>query len=122
MKLRLGLPKGSLQEATFSMLKKAGYNIHVGSRSYLPYIDDDEIDPILIRAQELSRYVEDGAIDVGLTGKDWILENQSKVVEVAELIYAKQGLKPVKWVLAVFEKSRIRSVKDLKGKRIAKKG
>jgi ATP phosphoribosyltransferase len=117
--LVLGLPKGSLQEATFAMLKKAGFNVAVGSRSYTPSIDDPELQARLIRAQEISRYVEHGMLDAGITGYDWILENGSDVVEVAELVYAKQGLRPVRWVLAVPENSRIRSVKDLKGKRIA---
>lgn len=118
-KLKIGLPKGSLQESTFILLKKAGFNISVLGRSYYPRINDPEIDPILIRAQEISRYVEEGVLDAGMTGKDWIIENNSKVVEVANLIYAKQGLRPVKWVLAVPEDSRIKKVKDLKGKHIA---
>lgn len=117
--LVLGLPKGSLQEATFAMFKKAGFNISVGSRSYIPSIDDSELQARLIRAQEISRYVEHGMLDAGITGYDWILENGSDVVEVAELVYAKQGLRPVRWVLAVPENSSIRSVKDLGGKRIA---
>lgn len=118
-KLVLGLPKGSLQEATFLMMKKAGFNVSVGSRSYLPTINDPELEGRLIRAQEISRYVEHGMLDAGITGYDWILENQSDVHMVADLIYAKQGLRPVRWVLAVPEKSRIQSVKDLRGKRIA---
>ncbi|MDD5504991.1 MAG: ATP phosphoribosyltransferase [Candidatus Omnitrophica bacterium] len=117
--LKLGLPKGSLQEATLRILKKAGFNISVGSRSYFPSIDDDELDPVLIRAQEMSRYVEDGALDCGITGEDWIRENQSDVVRVQELEYAKQSLSKVRWVIAVPEGSRIRSVKDLNGKRVA---
>ncbi len=117
--LTLGLPKGSLQEATFTMLRKAGYAVRVGSRSYLPTIDDSELDARLIRAQEISRYVELGMLDAGITGYDWICENGSDVVEVAELIYAKQGLRPVRWVLAVPECSVIQSVRDLQGKRIA---
>ena len=119
MKLVLGLPKGSLQEATFEIMRKAGFNVEAGSRSYVPRVDDPEIDSRLIRAQEISRYVELGLFDAGITGHDWIVENGSHVEEVAELIYAKQGLRPVRWVLAVPEKSRIRSVKDLRGKRIA---
>lgn len=115
----LGLPKGSLQEATFLMMKKAGYNVQAGSRSYMPSIDDPEIKARLIRAQEISRYVESGMLDAGITGHDWIKENQSDVVEVAELIYAKQGLRPVRWVLAVPNDSTIKSVQDLAGKRIA---
>ncbi len=115
----LGLPKGSLQEATFTMLKKAGYTVRVGARSYLPSIDDPELDARLIRAQEISRYVESGMLDAGITGYDWICENGSDVVEVSELLYAKQGLRPVRWVLAVPESSPIQSVQDLAGKRIA---
>jgi len=118
-KLVLGLPKGSLQEATFTLMKKAGFKLSVGSRSYVPTIDDEEMDIRLIRAQEISRYVELGMLDAGITGYDWIVENRSDVVEVTELLYAKQGFNPVKWVLAVPEKSSIRSAKDLAGKRIA---
>jgi len=103
MKLKLGIPKGSLQDITVKLFKKAGFNITIPSRSYFPSIDDDEIEAILFRAQEMSRYVESGTIDCGITGYDWILENNSKVVRVAELIYAKQSMKPVKWVLAVPE-------------------
>jgi ATP phosphoribosyltransferase len=119
MKLKLGLPKGSLQESTMIMFKKAGYNIRVSERSYKPSIDDQEIEAILIRAQEISRYVESGVLDVGLTGKDWVMENGSEVVEVANLIYAKQGLRPVRWVLAVHNDSPIQKVQDLQGKKIA---
>jgi len=118
-KLKLGLPKGSLQEATVRMFKKAGFNLGMSERSYFPSIDDPEIECILFRAQEMSRYVADGILDVGLTGNDWIRENGSSVVRVSELIYAKQSMRPVRWVLAVPENSKIRSVKDLKGKRIA---
>lgn len=118
-KIKFGLPKGSLQESTFALFKKAGFNISVSARSYYPRINDPEIDPILIRAQEISRYVEEGVLDAGMTGKDWIIENNSKVVEVANLIYAKQGLRPVKWVLAVPEGSSMKTVKDLNGKHIA---
>ena len=118
-KLKLGIPKGSLQEATVRMFKKAGFFIGISERSYFPSIDDDEIEAILFRAQEMSRYVEDGILDCGITGNDWILENSSNVVRVAELMYAKQSLRPVRWVLAVPEGSKVRSVKDLKGKRIA---
>jgi len=118
-KIVLGLPKGSLQEATFSMMKKAGFNVKTGSRSYIPRIDDPEIDARLIRAQEISRYVEQGMLDAGMTGHDWIQENGSDVVEVTELIYAKQGLRPVRWVLAVPNDSPVQSVKDLEGKRVA---
>lgn len=118
-KLKLGIPKGSLQEATVRMFKKAGFYVGISQRSYFPSIDDDEMECILFRAQEMSRYVEDGILDVGLTGSDWIRENGSKVVNVAELIYAKQSMRPVRWVLAVPENSKIKSVKDLRGKRIA---
>lgn len=119
MILKLGLPAGSLQESTIKMFKKAGYNISVGSRSYVPYIDDPEIKPRFIRAQEVPRYVESGKLDVGITGKDWVLENEAKVIEVAKLVYAKRGLTQVKWVLAVPIDSKINAIKDLKGKRIA---
>jgi ATP phosphoribosyltransferase len=118
-KLKLGLPKGSLQEATFKLFDKAGYRIQVGSRSYYPTIDDRNIDCTLVRAQEMARYVDIGVFDVGLTGKDWILEQNADVVEVAELRYAKGGLNPVRWVVAVPEDSTIKTLKDLKGKRIA---
>jgi len=118
-KLKLGLPKGSLQESTFRLFEKAGFNVSVSGRSYFPSIDDEEIEPVLLRAQEMPRYVEDGALDCGLTGEDWIQENSSKVIRVSELIYAKQGMRSVRWVVAVPETSRIRKPKDLKGKRIA---
>ncbi|MDP3298140.1 MAG: ATP phosphoribosyltransferase [Thermodesulfovibrionia bacterium] len=117
--LKLGLPKGSLQESTLKLFKKAGYNISIDSRSYYPVFDDAEIEALLIRAQEMARYVDDGALDAGLTGKDWILEQEADVYEVAELNYAKGGLRPVKWVIAVPENSKIKSVKNLNGKRIA---
>lgn len=119
MKIKLGLPKGSLQESTIKMFAKAGFSINVSERSYQPTIDDDEIEPILIRAQEMSRYVEIGALDCGITGNDWILENDSKVVKVKELIYAKRGLVPVRWVIAVGAQSSIYKIRDLNGKRIA---
>ena len=119
IKLKLGLPKGSLQEATVRMFKKAGFNVGISERSYFPSIDDDEIECILFRAQEMSRYVEDGILDVGITGNDWIQENGSNVVRVAELIYAKQSMRPVRWVLAVPEDSKIKSVKGLQGKSVA---
>ncbi len=115
----LGLPKGSLQEATFVLMKKAGFTVKAGSRSYVPTVDDPDIEARLIRAQEISRYVEHGMLDAGITGYDWIVENGSVVVEVADLIYAKQGLRPVRWVLAVPNDSAVHSVKDLQGKRIA---
>jgi ATP phosphoribosyltransferase len=117
--LKLGLPKGSLQESTFKLFKKAGYNVSVSSRSYYPNIDDVEIEAMLIRAQELAKYVDDGVLDAGLTGKDWILEQGADVKEVAELNYAKGGLRPVRWVIAVPNDSKIKKVKDLQGKRIA---
>lgn len=118
-KLVLGLPKGSLQEATFDMMARAGFSVRAGSRSYIPSIDDDDLEARLIRAQEISRYVELGMLDAGITGYDWIVENDSDVVEVCELVYGKQGFRPVRWVLAVPEDSPIQSVDDLKGKRIA---
>lgn len=118
--LKLGLPKGSLQESTFKMFKKAGFNVNLASeRSYFPSIDDPEIEAVLLRAQEMSRYVADGALDCGITGNDWILENKSDVVRVTDLVYAKQSLNKVRWVLAVPESSRIKSVKELRGKRVA---
>ena len=119
MKLKLGLPKGSLQDATLELFRRAGFEIKVNSRSYFPSIDDDEVECMLIRAQEMARYVEDGVLDAGLTGTDWILENQAEVVEIADLIYAKQTFGKVRWVLAVPEKSPVQSVKDLEGKIIA---
>ena len=118
--LKLGLPKGSLQESTFKMLKKAGFNINLSSsRSYFPSIDDAQIQPVLLRAQEMSRYVQDGALDCGITGNDWILENKSKIIRVTDLTYAKQSLNKVRWVLAVPADSGIKKVKDLEGKRVA---
>lgn len=111
--LKLGLPKGSLQEATLGLFKKAGYSFAVSSRSYTAVCDDPEISGLLIRAQEMSRYVEEGIFDVGLTGLDWIHENRSKVVEVEDLVYAKQSMRPVRWVLAVPDASPFKSVKDL---------
>ncbi len=118
-KLFLGIPKGSLEKSTVEMFRKAGYKISIPERSYYPSIDDPEIDCMLIRAQEMSRYVEEGILDCGLTGKDWIIENGSDVVEVAELVYGKVGRAPLKWVLAVPENSKIKSAKDLDGRRIA---
>ncbi|MDD3344913.1 MAG: ATP phosphoribosyltransferase [Candidatus Omnitrophica bacterium] len=118
--LKFGLPKGSLQESTFKMLKKAGFNFSLpNSRSYFPSVDDPEIQAVLLRAQEMSRYVQDGALDCGITGNDWILENNSDVARITDLTYAKQSLNKVRWVLAVPEGSGIRSVKDLNGKRVA---
>lgn len=114
-KLVLGIPKGSLQESTLDLFQRAGYNINISSRSYFPAIDDEQISVIMFRAQEMSRYVEDGVLDAGLTGHDWICENGSDVVEVAELIYAKQNLRPVRWVLAVPEESPITKPEQLDG-------
>jgi ATP phosphoribosyltransferase len=119
MLLKLGIPKGSLQESTIKIFKEAGYNIRVKERNYYPYVDDPELECMLIRAQEMARYVEGGELDCGLTGLDWIRENRADVVEVCELIYAKQSFKPIKWVLAVKEDSPYQSVKDLEGKTIA---
>jgi ATP phosphoribosyltransferase len=118
MKLKLGIPKGSLQDATVQLFKKAGFNLNVSSRNYFPDIDDDEVECMLIRAQEMSRYVEDGVLDCGLTGIDWVEENNADVIKVADLIYSKRGLGKVKWVLAAPE-GKINSVKDLEGKKIA---
>ncbi len=118
-KIRLGLPKGSLEDSTFKLFEKAGFRLKKTSRSYFPSIDDPEIEPVMMRAQEIARYVEQGVLDCGLTGWDWVVENNSKVVDVADLIYSKESMRPVKWVLAVPEDSRVKSVKDLDGKRIA---
>jgi ATP phosphoribosyltransferase len=117
--LKLGIPKGSLEEATVKLFAKAGYSIKIKSRSYFPSIDDNEIECMLIRAQEIARYVENGVLDAGLTGKDWVQENRADVVEIADLIYSKTSSQPVRWVLAVPNESPIQSVKDLQGKRIA---
>lgn len=118
-KLKLGLPKGSLQEATIKVFERAGFQIYVSERSYFPSIDDTEISPVLLRAQEMSRYVEEGALDCGITGADWVAENGSKVVSLADMVYAKTSSTKVRWVLAVPESSHIKSPKDLRGKRIA---
>jgi len=118
-KLTIGIPKGSLEKTTTEMFAKAGYNIRISSRSYFPTIDDPEIECMLIRAQEMSRYIEEGILDCGLTGKDWIEENGSNVTEIAELVYGKVGRKPLRWVLAVPEDSDIKTPADLEGKRIA---
>ncbi len=117
--LKLGIPKGSLEEATVNLFAKAGYQIKISSRSYFPSIDDDEIECMLIRAQEIARYVADGVLDAGLTGKDWVQENRVEVEEIADLVYSKTSSRPVRWVLAVPNDSPIQSVKDLEGKRIA---
>ena len=117
--LKLGIPKGSLQEATARLFAKAGYSLIFSSRSYTPVIDDSEIECLLIRAQEMARYVEQGVLDAGLTGKDWIVENNASVEEIADMVYSKVSSKPVRWVLAVPDNSDIQSAKDLEGKRIA---
>ena len=117
--LKLGLPKGSLEESTVAMFQKAGYKIDIQSRSYYPTIDDPEIECVLIRAQEMARYVAEGLLDAGLTGYDWVVESGADVVEIAELVYGKVGRKPLRWVLAVPNDSDIKGPKDLEGKRIA---
>lgn len=117
--LKLGLPAGSLQEATGELFRKAGYKVTFASRSYYPSIDDPEIHCTLIRAQEMARYVQDGSLDCGLTGHDWVVENDAKVVELAELIFSKVSRRPVRWVLAVPNDSPVREPRDLQGKRIA---
>lgn len=119
MTLKLGLPKGSLQTATFDLMRKAGYHVSVAERSYYPTIDDPNVSCMLVRAQEMARYVEDGALDCGLTGHDWVVENEADVVAVCSLVYAKQSFGKVRWVLAVPEASEIQSVHDLEGKTIA---
>src|ERR671915_613182 len=113
--LKLGIPAGSLQEATVSLFRRAGYNITISSRSYYPTIDADEIECLLIRAQEMARYVEDGVLDAGLTGHDWIIENDADVHEVAELMFSKVSRRPVRWVLCVPEDSPVQTVQDLEG-------
>jgi len=119
MKLKIGLPKGSLQEATLDLMSRAGFKVRLSERSYYPEIDDEEMEGMLIRAQEIPRYVEQGILDCGFTGRDWVEENQADVLSVAELRYAKGSLKPVRWVLAVPEDSAIEKPEDLEGKRIA---
>ena len=118
-KLKLGLPKGSLQEATFQLFKRAGFNLTVRSRSYYPTVDDPEMEVVLMRAQEIPRYVNEGVLDAGLSGLDWILENEADVIMVADLVYSRQTNNPIRLVLAVAENSDIKSVSDLKGKRVA---
>lgn len=118
-RLKLGLPAGSLQESTMEIFRKAGYNISIGERSYYPYIDDEEIECVLIRAQEIAKYVAEEVLDVGLTGKDWIVETGVEVKEMAELAFSKRGLRPVRLVLAVPRDSAINTVADLEGKRVA---
>jgi ATP phosphoribosyltransferase len=122
MILKLGIPAGSLQEATFELFRKSGYNLSVQPRSYVPAIDDEEIECLLIRAQEMARYVANGALDAGLTGHDWIVETNSDVKEIAELRFSKVSRRPVRWVLCVPEDSPIQTVQDLQGKRIATEG
>ncbi|MEA3328834.1 MAG: ATP phosphoribosyltransferase [Candidatus Omnitrophota bacterium] len=119
MKLRLVIPKGSLQAATVDIFKKAGFNIIIKQRSYSPYIDDPDISVGLLRAQDIPRFVEQRVFDCGITGNDWIRENNSKVIKVADLVYAKQTLRPVRWVLAVPGSSNIKRLNDLKGKKVA---
>ncbi len=118
-KLKLGLPKGSLQESTTELFRKAGIKISTTSRSYFPACDDEEVEIMMVRSQEMAKYVEDGVFDAGLTGHDWICETGAKVTEVAELLYAKSGFRPVRWVLAVPNDSKIHALKDLNGKRVA---
>src|SRR6478735_7363910 len=125
MKLKLGIPKGSLQDATIQLFARAGFNLYVSSRSYFPAIDDPEIECMLIRAQEMARYVADGVLDAGLTGQDWIAEHEAGdgktgvLSSIADLIYAKQSFGKVKWVLAAPEDSHIKCAKDLEGKTVA---
>ena len=118
-KLKLGFPKGSLQDSTVELFKKAGIRINISSKSYFRTCSDDEIEVMLVRAQEMAKYVQDGVFDAGLTGFDWICETGAKVKEVCELRYAKSGFRPVRWVLAVPNDSKVRSIKDLQDKRIA---
>ncbi len=118
-KIKIAIPKGSLQEATLRIFKKAGFNFSVSERSYFPSIDDEEIEAMIIRAQEIARYVEEGIFDMGITGKDWIIECNANVKEVKDLTYSKQSFRPVRWVLAVPDNSKIKTVKGLEGKKIA---
>jgi len=118
-KLKIGLPKGSLQENTFELFKKAGFKIYTESRQYKPYCDDEEVDITLVRAQEIPKYVEEGVFDCGITGYDWILETNAKVKQICELVYSKSGFRPVRWVVAVHESSNINSITQLKNKRIS---
>ena len=118
-KLRIGFPSGSLQDSTFNLFAKAGYRVRLASRSYVPDIDDPELEGLMFRSQEIAKYVARGVVDVGLTGKDWIIENDVDVVELGELVYSKSTSRPVKWVIAVPEDSEITTIRDLKGKRIA---
>ena len=118
-KLKVGIPKGSLEKATIELFKKSGWKISISSRNYFPDVDDDTLSCTLIRAQEMSRYVEDGTLDLGLTGKDWIRENGSEIVVIQDLVYSKVSQKPARWVLAVMNNSPIQKVEDLQGKKIA---
>jgi ATP phosphoribosyltransferase len=118
MKIKIGLPKGSLQEATINLFRKAGFKISLSERSYFPSIDDPQLEPVLLRAQEMPRYVQTD-LDCGITGEDWIQENGSRVKEICELVYAKQSLRPVRWVIAVPQDSSIKKLRDLNGKQIA---
>jgi ATP phosphoribosyltransferase len=117
--LKLGLPKGSLEEKTFDLMRKAGFSIRKTERSYFPSVDDEELEIMLVRAQEMGRYVEQGVLDCGITGTDWIAESKAKVAKLDELVYSKQSLRKVRWVVAVPSGSKIKAIKDLKGKRIA---
>ncbi len=119
MKLKIGLPKGSLQEQTIKLFKKAGFNIKLLERSYVPSIDDPDLEGLLIRAQEMARYVEDGILDIGITGFDWVLEQDAKVTELERFRYGKVGFRGVKWVVAVPKESSIMTVDDLRGKKVA---
>ena len=118
-KIKIGIPKGSLQESTFDLLRRAGFDARVSSRSYFPMIDDPQLEAVMFRAQEMSRYVEDGVVDAGLTGKDWICENGSDVIEVCELTYSKATAKPASWVLAVPNESEKTKPEDMQGTIIA---
>ena len=118
-KLKLGLPSGSLQDSTFDLFERAGYKIRLSSRSYIPTINDSEMEGLMFRAQEMAQYVARGVVDVGLTGKDWILENDADIIEIGELIYSKATSRPVRWVIAVPEESSVQTVHDLNGKRVA---
>ena len=118
-KLKLALPKGSLEEATYALMARAGFNTSVANRSYFPAVDDEELEIVLYRPQEMSRYVENGVVDCGLTGHDWVVENNSDVLELGELTYSKRTKNPVRWVLAVHEDSPYKSARDLQGKKIA---
>lgn len=118
-KLKLGIPKGSLENATIELFRKSGWKISLSSRNYFPDVNDETLSCTLIRAQEMSRYVEDGTLDLGLTGKDWIMENRSDVSVITDLVYSKASLKPARWVLAVRDSSPIKRLEDLKGKKIA---